>query len=108
MADAGVGDQPLDVALGQGDQRPVDDAATDSHSSHGSRTAVASGSIGRLNRTKAVGADLQQDAGQDHAAGRRGLHVGQRQPGVQRKQRHLDRESGKQCQEDQPPASDNG
>ena len=53
-----------------------------------------------LKRKKAVGTDLQQDARQDHAASRGRLDVRQRQPGMQGKERNLDRESSKQRQED--------
>ncbi len=41
---------------------------------------------------EAVGAELEQDAGQDHRAARRRLDVGVRQPGVEREHRHLDGE----------------
>ena len=40
----------------------------------------------------AVHAELQQHAGEDDRAGRRRLGVGVRQPGVEREDRHLDRE----------------
>ena len=42
---------------------------------------------------EAVGAHLQQHAGQDHRARGRRLDVGVGQPGVQRHHRHLDREA---------------
>ena len=50
---------------------------------------------------QAVGAHLQQHAGQNHRAGGRRLHVRVGQPGVQREQRHLDRE-GQREGEEQP------
>ena len=44
----------------------------------------------------AVGAELEQDAGQDHADRRRRLDVGVGQPGVEREHRHLDGEADEQ------------
>ena len=50
---------------------------------------------------EAVGAELQQDGGQDHRAlgGRLGVGVGQ--PGVEREHRHLDAEAHEHAAEDQ-------
>ena len=45
---------------------------------------------------ESIAAELQQHAGQQHAPRRRRLRMGKRQPGVERKQRHFDREPGKQ------------
>ena len=54
-----------------------------------------------LNRKQAVAAHLEQHARQEDRPGRRRLDVGQRQPGVEREHRHLDREAGQEQQEDQ-------
>ena len=54
---------------------------------------------GNAQAQEAVDAHLEQHAGQVHGAGGRRLDVGQRQPGVQRHQRHLDREARHQEQE---------
>ena len=50
---------------------------------------------------EAVGPHLEQDARQDHAAGGRRLDVGVGQPGVEREERHLDREAGEEQEEDE-------
>ncbi len=63
--------------------------------------AVAVGQHGEAESQNAVGAQLQQDAGQVDAAGRGGLRVRQRQPGVQRHQRHFYCETGNQRHENQ-------
>ena len=51
------------------------------------------------NADDAVAAQLEQDAGQDHADRRRRLDVGVGQPGVEREDRHLDGEADEQEQE---------
>ena len=101
MADAAVGDQLLDVVLGLGAEAAVDDA--DDRQGADQRHADADAGVGGQRQAQpqeAVGAHLEQHAGQEHAAGRRRLDVGQRQPGVHREQRHLDREAGHHGQED--------
>ena len=75
-------------------KRAVEDA--DDAERADQRRAEAEAGVGRQRHAqpqKAVDADLEQDAGQQHAAGGRRLDVGQRQPGVQREQRHLDGEA---------------
>jgi len=102
VADRAVGDQALDVVLGEGAKGPVDDA--DDGECADQRHAQAQGGVGGERQgqaQEAVGADLQHDAGQEHAAGGGRLDVGQRQPGVQRHQRHLDGEAGHQGQKDE-------
>ena len=47
----------------------------------------------------AVGAHLEQDAGQDDRAGGGRLHVGVGQPGVEGEERHLDGEGQRKGQE---------
>ena len=74
--------------------------ASESHKQPGHARGRGGGEHRQAEAHEAVGADLQQHARQEHAAGCRGLDVGQRQPGVQRHQRHLHREAGKQRQED--------
>ena len=97
---AAVGDQLLDVALRQRTERAVNDAADRERSQQ--RHADRQAGVGKQRQAqpqKAVGAELQQHAGQQHAAGRRRFDVRQRQPGVQRKHRHLDHEPGRERQE---------
>ncbi len=72
--------------------------ATESQSSHGMQTAVPAGQHRQVEAQEAVGADLQKHAGQEDAAGRGGFRMRQRQPGVQRKERHLDGKAGEQGQ----------
>ena len=50
---------------------------------------------------EAVRAHLQQHGRQDHGAGRGRLHVGVGQPGVEREERHLDREGQREAPKSQ-------
>ena len=69
-------------------------------SSSGARSTAASGNRNSAEAQEAVGAELEQDAGQDHRAGGRRLGVGVGQPGVEREQRHLDREGDGEAEEE--------
>ncbi len=93
VAHRAVGDQPLDVGLRQCRERAVDDA----DHREGRRAAGTGTAPERRHRhvepQQAVAADLQQHARQQDRARRRRLDVGQRQPGVEREHRHLDRET---------------
>ena len=101
VADAGIRDEALHVALRHGHQGAVQDA-DDGQRGHEADHVVAGRRQQRQAEAhKAVGAHLQQHAGQhDAARGRRvGMRVGQ--PGVEREHRHLDGEAQEQRQEDQ-------
>ncbi len=96
VADRAVGDQLLEVGLGHRREGAVDDI-DDPEQRH------PQGQLLRRPRTyrigdadDAVGAELEEDAGQDHADRRRRLDVGVRQPGVEREDRHLDGEADEQ------------
>ena len=65
----------------------------------GANVCAACGKSGSGEADEAVAAQLQQDAGQDHRARRRGLDVGVGQPGVEREHRDLDREGQEEREE---------
>ena len=68
---------------------------------HEARPVVRAGRGQRPGQAdQAVAADLQQDAGQDHADRRRRLDVGVGQPGVERERRQLDAEADEEQDED--------
>ena len=106
VADGRIGDEPFEIGLHEGDERPVDDArhAETEEPRGGGRRSL--GQHRQREPQKAVDAQLEEDAGQiDAAAGGR-LDVGQRQPGVEGNDRHLDGEADEQRDEDdhlQPP-----
>ena len=100
VADRGVGHQLLDVRLHHGHQGAVDDA---DHRQDADRRGEGRHALGEQRHGEAqhaVGAHLQQHAGQDHRAGGRRLDVGVGQPGVQRKDRHLDGEGQEEGREE--------
>ena len=100
VAHRGVGHQLLHVRLHHRDERAVDDADDRQRADVGSHLQRGVGEQREREPDQPVGAHLQQDAGQDHRAGRRRLHVRVRQPRVEREQRHLDREREREGQEE--------
>ena len=66
---------------------------------HGTNVAAGVGQERQAEADEAVGAHLQQHAGQDDRAGGRRLDVRVGQPGVEREHRHLDREAEEEGQE---------
>ena len=93
VAHRAVGDQLLHVLLHHADQRAVDDADDREHDQNGD-DVLPRGGIGRQQRQReadeSVGAHLQQNARQNHRAGRGRFGVRVGQPGVEREHRHLD------------------
>ena len=92
VADAGASDQPLHIGLGQQHKRfPVGDP--NHRQPHQPRKAEGGGvrQHRQVEPQKAIGAELQQHPGQQHAPGGRRLRMGQRQPGMHRKQRQQSR-----------------
>ena len=87
-----VGDQLLGVVLHVGHERAVDDADHRQDAMTGAAASRGQREHRHGEAQEAVGAELQQHAGQDHraAGGRLDVRVGQ--PGVQREERHLDGE----------------
>ena len=100
MADARIRDELLHVGLHHRDQRAVDDA--DDREDGEIRREERGGERKERKREShaAVRAHLQQHAGQNHRAGGRRLDVRVGQPGVEREQRHLDRERERERQEE--------
>ena len=92
VRDRRVGDELLEVGLHERDERPVDDP---DHGEDADRRRELHRRV-REERDgdpqEAVAAHLQQDAGQDHRARRRGLDVRVGEPRVEREHRHLDGE----------------
>ena len=104
MGDARVGDEALQVALREGDERPVDEA---DHREHGQCEGVAAEGVRHHLQGDAdepVGAHLQEHAGEDRRARTRRVDVRRRQPGVQRHQRRLDHEGDDEAEEDEAGA----
>ena len=101
MAHRRVGDEPLHVGLEEGHHGAVDDPHHGE--AHDHRESLLGGVREHRQREaqEAVGAHLQQHAGEvDRAAGRRlGVRIGQ--PGVQRHHRHLDHERQREGREQQ-------
>ena len=71
-----VGDQPLEVALDEADQRPPDDADDAGDGEHRREPAEAVGHGGDRQPHQAVGAHLQQHGGQQHRPGGRARWCG--------------------------------
>ena len=100
VGDRRVGDEPLQVALHRGDDGAVEDADHAEGHHRGREPHRGLGEEVEAEANEPVGAELQHDAGQDHGARGGGLGVGVGQPGVQREQRHLDRERDGEREED--------
>ena len=96
-----VGHQALDILLFQGHQGTVDDADQGEHDQQGCIAGEGLGEEWHDQAQQAVGTHLEQDPGQDDGAGRRCLDMGVGQPGVERKQRDLDRKGQGKRQEAQ-------
>ena len=100
MADAGVGEQPAQIGLHEGDQCAVDQAAHAQASGQPQPLGRRGGQQGQHEPQHAIGAQLEPD--QEHAhADHRALLEYARQPGMQRKQRRLDAQAQQQQQERQ-------
>ena len=98
MRDRGIGDQLLHILLRQRHDRGVDDG-DDRQDLHEQAHGLGGfGQHGQGEAQEAVTTHLEQHAGQDHRARRRGFHVGIRQPGVNRPHGHLHRERCEECQ----------
>ncbi len=99
VADRRVGDELLEVGLDQGHDRAIDDGDERQHDD-GHREGLRGVREERQREAdEAVGAQLEQHAGQDHRAGRRRLHVRVGQPGVEGHHGHLDGEGQEEGQE---------
>ena len=100
MADAGIGNQAFHVVLGEGEHRAIKN--TDDAECHGDRREGG----GRLGEERdgeaqqAIGAGLQEQAGENDAAGGRRLGVGIGQPGVEWHGRQLDGEGDEEAEHD--------
>ena len=97
VADARVGDQLLQVLLRHGAERAVDDVAGAERAEEPVSQVRGGGRAAwEVDAQDAVGAHLQQHAGEDHGDRRRRLDVRVGQPGVERERRDLDREADEQ------------
>ena len=97
-----VGDQPLEILLGQRRQRSVHHAHRAEPADQPGQLVAGVGTDRVADADHAVSAHLQQHAGQDHRDRRRRLDVGIGQPRMQRHRRQLDDEPDQQQQE-RPP-----
>ncbi len=98
MGDAGVGHQALQVRLGEGQGRAVEDPHGPQGQGRGGEALRRLGEQRHGEADQAVAAGLQEQPGQDHAPRRRGLGVGVREPGVERHRRELHREGDEESQ----------
>jgi len=99
VADARIGDELLEVLLHERDRGPVEDG---DHGQARDQRHEVDGRVGEERQAEAqhaVGAHLQQHAGQDHRPCRRRLDVGVGQPRVQWEHRHLDGEGQEEGEE---------
>ena len=102
VGDAGVGNQPLDVGLGKGQQGAIDDADEAEHHGVGGKLGGRLGEERQGKAQQAVGRGFQQDAREIHGACGGRLAVGIREPAMERHQGHLDREGDEEAQHQQP------
>ena len=100
VADGGIGDQLLQIGLHQRDQRAIDDADDGQHDDPAGALCALVGEHADVEAHQAVGAHLQQHAGEQHGAGGGRFHVGIRQPCVQREKRHFYGERDKEAEEE--------
>ncbi len=103
VVDGGVGDHPLEVGLGQRDQCSVQHRDHSQGHEHRGVGAPRLGQDRHGDADEAVGAHLQQHPGQDRRTGRGRVGVGGRQPGVERHQGGLDRQTEGHGQQHQAP-----
>ena len=96
-----VRDEPLHVVLRVGHEGAVDDADDAEHAQPRREPEGRVGEEGQREPQVAVHAQLQEDAGEDDRARRRGLGVGVREPGVEREDGHLDRERQREGEEEE-------
>ena len=102
VTDRRIGDEPFQILLNERNQGPIDDSKCPQGKKPGSSQGGRIGQHRQGEPQEAVDADLQQHPGKvDTATGGR-LDMGQRQPGVQRENRHLDRKADHEGQEDEP------
>jgi hypothetical protein len=78
-------------------ERAVDDADDRKHGQRRRKEGRGLREERKREPDQPVGTHLQEDAGQDHRAGCRGLDVRVRQPGMKGEQRHLDGKRQRKC-----------
>ena len=96
VTDGAVSDLSLQVPLGEGGQRRIDDVDHPEHDQQWCELGVSGRQQLAVEAQQGVAAHLQQDAGQQHVHRSCGLAMGIRQPGVQGDDRQLDAEGDQQ------------
>jgi len=99
VGDRGVGHQLLHVDLHPGDEGAVEDADHRERDEQRLRLQARLREERQRETQEAIGAELEEDAGQDHRAAGRRFDVGVGQPGVHREHRHLDGEGQRERRE---------
>ena len=89
VTDGAVRDLSLEIPLGEGGQRRVDDVDHTEHDQQRSELSVSGRQQFTVEAQQRVAAHLQQDAGQQHVHRGCGLAMGIGQPGVQGDDRQL-------------------
>ena len=92
----------LDIGLDPGCQRRVDDSDDGQRCDQRCQLERSVGQDRNAHATKTIRAELEQHTGKDYTTRGRSLGVRQGQPGVKRKQRHLNRKAGRQGDEYPP------
>ena len=100
VGDGREGDEPLHVRLGEAAQGAVQDAEDGEDGDHGRPRLGGFREERDADAHEPVGAQLQEDGGQDHRTDGRSLGVGVGQPGVEREHRDLDGEADEHPGED--------
>ena len=102
MVHACVCDHPFEVGLREGDKGTVEGGKDRDDCNKGRGNPKCAGSHLQREAHKAVGAKLEQHAGENHAACRRCLDMCEWQPRVEGKQRRFHREADQQGNKGQP------
>ena len=99
VRDRRIGDQLLHVILHQRNEAGINHCHHRQAEDQPDQLRRGIGEHRQAEADKAIAAQLQQHTGKDHRAGSRCFDMGIGQPGVDRPHRHLDRERGKEGQE---------
>ncbi len=84
VAHAGIGDEPLEIGLGEGEKRAVDDADRPEPAGERGQRPGCVGEHGKSEPNETVASRLQEKTGEDDASGGRGLGVRVGEPDVKR------------------------
>src|SRR5262249_46313142 len=101
VADARIGDEFFQIGLNERHEGAINDANDGEHSDVRRRIFRSVREERQAEAHHAIGAHFEEDTGQNDGTGRGRFDVGIRQPGVQRKERHLDGKGDEERKEKQ-------